>query len=312
VNAGSVRAVGDSVRAVVLTTDAERLTASHEVRVEIATWARLDAEPVMQSVLLHEERISGCARCRRFGAAVMQDDTHALAAVADGTNLRLARVAFADGAVERWTVPLADASFDAPVGGVADGRGRALIVAGGALAEFEGSYEGPALGLRVDERGEPPVGIPGGRFDPPPQAGLFDDRSEFLRFRYGDDGVMGRLHRYRLESSGLREVDVFETQLGLAPDAMTTTSRAFVWVEPDPSLPGTATLHLLAQDMACTSEAPSQVASLPVPLVDADPRVVAATERDGRTFVLTLEIRGPEDHRATILDLGQCRAVPVP
>jgi hypothetical protein len=311
-NAGSVRAVGASVRAVLLTTETETITAPQRVSVQVATWSNLDEAPAVETYPLRDEPIAGCRTCERYGAAVVQDDAYGVAAVASDGEMHIARVAFSDESVERWSVPMPGSGQDAPVGGASDGRGRALLVAGGTLAEFGGSHEGAAFGVPVVGEAGPSIAIPGGRFDPPPLPVVFEDRSELVRFRFGDDGVTGMLHRFRLDAGGLRDLGTIETGLGLAPYGMTSTSRTVIWAEPDPSLPGTANLQVLVHDAACGSELPTLAANLPHPLIDLDPRVIAATERGGHTFVLVIEQRGFDDQRATILDLGACEALPDP
>jgi len=272
----------------------------------------LDTEPVFQTIPLRDEPIAGCGTCRRYGAAVVQDDAYGIAALASDAEMHIARIKFTDGSVERWSVPIPGSSPDSPLGGVGDGRGQALLVAGGALAEFEGSYGGAAFGLHVDEVIGPPITIPGDRFDPPPHPVIFEDRSELVRFLFNVDGVTGMLHRYCLEPGGLSEFGTIVTAWDLAPYGMASTSRGLLWAEPDPSLPGTANLRVLVHGPACTSETPTLAANLPFPLIDTDPRVMAATERDGRTFAIVIERHGMDNERATILDLGECEALAAP
>jgi hypothetical protein len=312
VNAGSVRAVGTTIRAVMLTTEIERITSEQPTSVVISTWSAGGGEPEIESIPLREEPIAGCDTCRRLGAAIVQDDAFVVAAVADSAELHVARIAFADGSVERWSVPLPGSSPDAPVAGTGDGRGRALIVAGGALPELGGAYEGPAFGVDVSEEIGPAIQIPGGRFDPPPYAAMFDGDPELFRFLYSEDGVTGALHRYGLDTVGLREIGTIETANGFVPLGMTSTSRALLWVESERSLPGTANLRVLVHDAACVTESPTLAAGLPFPLVTADPRIVAATERDGHTLVMVVEDHGGDDERAVVIDLGRCEAVVEP
>jgi hypothetical protein len=309
ISAGSVRSSGSEIRAVVLRTDARPSSSGpQQTFVDVATWTDFDDEPVLGSVALHETPFEVCGSCPRYGAAIVQDDAHAVAGLAADGNIYVARIAFADLSVERWILPIAGGSADAPMGGAGDGRGRALLTAGGSRGTFGGSVAGPAFGVTVEESIGPPVSVPGDRFDPPPFAVMFEDATDLFRFQHDGGGVSGAVHRYRLGADGLVELATIDTAAGLEPYALAATHRAVLWAEPDLSLPGAANLRVLVHGSWCTSEEPVTAAHLPFPLIDGHPTVLAATEHDGRTYAATLERRGMEDERLVVVDLGACEA----
>ena len=306
--AGSVRRLGAGYRVVALRADPDYVTEPQDVVVVIATWARAGAEPDVAFVPLREEPIPGCTRCYRHGGAVVQDAEHAVAAVAGDGELYVARIAFADRSVERWTIAIPDASPDAPAWGASDGFGRALLTAGGAISEYRGSYEGAAFALQLSDRSPRDViEVPGDRYDPPPRAVFFPDRAELVRFAFGADATTGVIRRWIADTSELMEQPPIETGAGLPPLAITSSGGTLVWAEVDLALPGAAILRALGHAPQCTSEAPITAAHLPSPLADLDPRVIAAAEHDGRTYVLVLEHLAHQ-YRAAVLDLGRCLA----
>lgn len=308
VGAGAIRATGDGMRVVALTADAPWPTEPQLVQVIVATWASVGGEPTISVVPLRETPIPGCMTCYRLGAAVLLDDTHAIAALAAEDEMYVIRIRLADLSVQRWSRPIPGASADSPLGGVSDGSGRVLLTAGGSISEFGGSYGGGAFVLSIDAADvREPFVIPGDRLDPPPHGILFEDRAELVRFTLAPDATTGVIRRYAIGPTGLEELPSIETAGGLPPLAITSTRGVLLWAEVDLALPGAGNLHALAHSPTCTSERPVQVAHLPAPLGDIDPRTIAATEHEGRTYVFVIERQRRGEYFGTVLDLGRCR-----
>lgn len=311
ITGGSLRAVGEGYRLVVVSSGRGHVTAPQEVSVVIATWSDLGGAPEIMRVPLSDTAIPGCVRCYRHGAAVLHDDVQVIAAVAGDGEMRVARIAFADLSVERWNVSLPDASADAPMAGASDSAGRTLLTVGGSIAEFRGSGGGAAYALSV-EGADADLGsllaLPGALADPPPHAVLFADRAEIVRFGFTADSTTGAIRRWVVADGVLAEQAMIETGAGLPPFAMTSTPSVLFVAEADLTLPGSANLRALAHLPGCTSERSALVAHLPAPLADLDPRVIAATERDGRTYVVVIEHPRRGEYRASVLDFGRCYA----
>lgn len=91
---------------------------------------------------------------------------------------------------------------------------------------------------------------------------------------------------------------------------MASTPSALLWVESSLATVGEADLHVLAPPLTtCDGWTPASVVHLPTPLSDRDPRVMAATEADGRTYACLIE-QDPgmgEGAVLVVLDLGPCR-----
>lgn len=307
VSAGSLRATRTGLlRLVALTTGGE-LREAQRIDLLIADWAS-EGEPSIARLAVRDEPIPGCRRCLRLGAAVIQDEAHALAAIGSEGEMHGARVSLADLDAARWTLPIASAADDAPLFGVG-AENRAVITVGGSNSAFGGSFGGGAFALAINTSEMlGPIVVPGAALDPPPQGVVFGDRSEVVRFTYDGDLTTGALRRYAVGALGLEELERIETTGGLPPLALTSTRSAIVWAEPDLALPGAANLLVLAHSSACTSEASTHAAHVPWPLGDSDPRQIAAAEHEGHTYVVVHEQRARGDSWITVLDLGDCRA----
>ncbi len=306
VSAGSLRATSAGLRLVALSTDGE-IRDPQRVDLLVAEWAG-GGEPMIARVAVRDEPIPGCRRCLRLGAAVIQDEARALAAIGSEGELHVARVSLVDLDAVRATLPIAGAAADAPLFGVG-AESRAVITAGGSSSAFGGSLGGGAFALAVDAsdmRG--PIVVPGAALDPPPHGVVLGDRSEVVRFAYDDDLTTGAIRRYVVGAAGLEELARVGTTGGLPPLALSSTRSAIVWAGADLALPGTANLHALAHSPSCTLEASAHAAHVPWPLGDSDPRQIAATEREGRTYVVVHEQRARGESWITVLDLGECRA----
>lgn len=278
--------------------------------VMIVRWEGSDSSPTSFQEPLTDMPLSPCPGCFRRGTSVAIGNDAGLVALAAEGALFLARVDLDTGSVLRETVPLPSAVPNTALDARADRSGSGILALGG-LREAPGATATPALAMVATESTlEPPISVPGPSSDAVPHPWLHDGALEVVRFLRDDGLATGRIHRYAIEGSEIAEVGTIATAGGLPPLVVASTASALLWVESSLTAIGEADLRVLAEPpRTCERVSPASTIHLPTPVAGLDPRVMVATEADGRTYAALLEQDpgSPGTAVLVVFDLGVCR-----
>lgn len=278
----------------------------------VARWDGDGAVPTMRTEPLTDAPLPRCARCLRRGASVALTGTRAVAALAAEGVLHVARVDLDGTAVRRDAVAIADVTANSALDARGDGAGTALVAVGGSRAilgavDTSGRVV-PASATRVGA----PIELPGGTAGSVPFPLVRDGRLQAIRFLRDAGRAEGALHLLAIDEGRVSDVGTLETAGRLPPLAMASTTSALLWAESSLAPIGDADLRVLVSSPECTTGAiPATVVHLPLGLGGGDPRALAATEADDRTYAFVVETEGfVTAFRAflTVIDLGACRA----
>ena len=262
-------------------------------------------------VALTDAPLDRCAACFRRGTSVAIGDNGGLVVLSDEGVLHVGRVDLAEGTLSRETIDVPSVLPNTALDARADRSGTGILALGG-VREALAATSTPALAMVATESTlETAISVPGATDDSVPHPWLHGGALELVRFVRDEGFSRGRLRRYAIEGSGIREVGTIETAGGLPPLATASTPSVLVWVESSLAVIGEADLRILASPpRTCESVSPESSIHLPTPLATGfDPRVLTATEADGRTYVALLE-QAPETLDTAdlvVFDLGVCR-----
>lgn len=311
-----------SIGAGALVSEGDRLTliAAHAVedsftpediepRVSVATWDGAAASPRVTELALTEAPLPRCVGCLRRGASVAIDGEDGLVLLADDGGLLVGRIGLVTPDVARETIEIAELMPNTAVDARSDRSGSALVALGG-TREIGGASPAPASAL-VAPSLDAPIAIPGTESDSTPYPWVHGERVEVARFVRDDGSARGTLRRFAIEGGAAIERERIETAGGLPPLAIGSAGPVLVWAESSLASPGESDIRVLALADSCADMAiPINVAHVETPLGTQDPRVLTATEADGRTYVLLVEQEAVAPRRAwlTVLDLGVCAA----
>lgn len=309
VGAGALATRGDTLTFVAA--HAEDAGGELQPEVLVARWEGDASAPILAVQPLTDSRLPGCPGCFRRGASVALGENGAIVTLAGDDQLFVGRVALDSATVSRETLRVAGVVPNTALDARGDRRGSGLLTMGG-VREARAATPSPAFAIVASESAlESPIALPGTASDSVPHPWLHGDAREIVRF-LRDDGLSGgRIRRYAIEGSDTVELGApIATAGGLPPLAMASTPSAVLWVESSLAAVGEADLRVLAAPPAsCTAVTPASVVHLPTPLASEDPRALAATEGDGRTYAIVLERPPTELVSATLVvfDLGVCR-----
>jgi len=282
-----------------------------ETLVRVVTWEGAGPTPEAFQRALTDFPLDRCRGCFRRGASVAIGETSGLVVLADEGVLHVGRVDLVEDTLSRETIEVPSVVPNTALDARADRSGIGVLAVGG-VREVPAASASPALAMIATESTlEPAISVPGATDDAAPHPWLHDGTLELVRFVRDEGFSRGRLRRYRIEGSGLTEVGAIETAGDLPPLAVASTPSALVWVESSLASIGEADLRVLASPpRTCERVSPESSIHLPTPLATGfDPRVMTATEADGRTYVALLE-QAPgalDTADLVVFDLGACR-----
>lgn len=267
--------------------------------------------PMVVEQRLTELPLPSCVGCFRRGVSVAIGVDGGLIALAGAEELFLGRVSLDTATIVRETIPLPSVVPNTAIDARADASGSALLTMGG-LRETPGATPTPALAMiATDSTLAAPISLPGEPGDSVPHPWVHDGALEIVRFLHDDGFASGRLHRFAIEGSETVEVATITTAGDLPPLVLASTPSVLTWVESSLTAIGESDLRVLAPPPStCERVSPVSVIHLPRPLAGWDPRVMVATEADGRTYVALLEQDPGSSDTAmlVVFDLGVCRA----